>query len=376
MTPEQAVQMLETNKKILETNNKVLATNTKILRELEEVKNVTRELTEARILKRTQDAARKRKQRANDREAALKGKLDTPRGIWKRDGRLLENGTYKRWACIGIRLGLQGRTASFLRYLMWDWNNNVFKVKPITKTNGGLHLYKGKGTCRLATTVGNMFGNDRSFNAITAGEATIFEWGCFHMCAVMTEMAKMPRWADLPRDFVHCIQFICGGYAEMTPVGGLKLRGYTWDPADGPELFPKVAEFRSLFTRCMRALKQGLISRADQFKDYCTENGLDDLITHGLEDYEVLCKLDEDIKKAAEREEMNQRFLKKLKAQQHSQKKNVQNEQQNRAKQAVEIVHGLMSMAQEESQIQHAIEASLVEDRPLGGNDDEKTATV
>ena len=66
--------------------------------------------------------------------------------------------------------------------------------------------------------------------------------------------------------------------------------------------------------------------------------------------------------------------LKKLKAQQHSQKKNVQNE--HRAKQAVEIVHGLMSMAQEESQIQHAIEASLVEDRPLGGNDDEKTANV
>ena len=307
MTPEQAVQMLETNKKILETNNQVLATNKQILRELEEVKNVTRELTEARILKRTQDATRKRKQRANDREAALKGKLDTPRGIWKRDGRLLENGTYKRWACIGIRMGLQGRTDSFLRYLMQDWNNNLFTTKPITKTNGGLHIYMGKGTCRQESTVGNVFGSERSFNPRTVGEATIFEWG-YHMSTVLAAMEKMPAFADLPRDFVQCIQFVCGGYADMCETGLLTVKGHDWDPADAPELMPKVAEFRSLYLRTMRALKNGLMARGPQFREYCAEHGLDDIICHGEEDYDVLVQLDADINESRRRESAKASF--------------------------------------------------------------------
>ena len=49
------------------------------------MKRVTRELTEARILKRTLDAERQRKKRTADREKVLEGKLETPSNIWKRE---------------------------------------------------------------------------------------------------------------------------------------------------------------------------------------------------------------------------------------------------------------------------------------------------
>ena len=371
MTPAQVLELLDTNREILATNKEILATNKKILEEVNEVKRVTRELTEARILKRTLDAERQKKKRTADREKALEGKLETPSNIWKRDGRLHENGTYKRWACIGMRMAMQGRTNSFLRYIMWDWNNNIFLAKPFTKTNGGLHKYMGKGTCRMSTTVTNVFGNERSFNPCTAGEAEIFEFGAFHMCGVLRAMERMPRFGELPRDFLQCIQFICGGFADETDTGALKIRGHTWDVADAPELFPKVAEFRSLYNRTTQALRRGLMSRADQFYAYCVEHGLDTIITQGLADSEVLQQLDRDLKRHDDRERCKNDFLKKLKAQQKS----------NEMAQAKQIIGNFVAAAHEEKQIQQAIEMSLAPtpepeeepERRLGGNDDEKT---
>ena len=356
MTPEQVLELLDTNRKILATNKEILA-------EVRQVRDITKELTEARTLKRHQERDRQKKRREAERAKKLEGRLETSHAIWRKDARLQEKGTYRRWACVGIRMGLQGRTDSFLRYLMHDWNNNLFTSKPITKTNGGLHIYMGKGTCRQESTVGNMFGSERSFNPNTVGEATIFEWG-YHMATVLAAMEKMPAFADLPRDFVQSIQFVCGGYADMCETGLLTVKGHDWDPADAAELMPKVAEFRSLYLRTMRALKNGLMAR--DWAHYCAEHGLDDIICHGEEDYGVLVQLDADIKESNRREAAKASFLEKL----HSQRMC--------ADKAEQIIGNFVAAAHEEKQIQHAIEMSLAptpepEERPLGGNDDEKT---
>ena len=50
MTPEQVLELLDTNRKIL-------ATNKLILEEVQQVRAITRELTEARMLRRQQEAA-------------------------------------------------------------------------------------------------------------------------------------------------------------------------------------------------------------------------------------------------------------------------------------------------------------------------------
>jgi hypothetical protein len=354
MTPEQVLELLDTNRKIL-------ATNKEILTEVRQVRDITKELTEAKMLKRHQERDRQKKKREAERAKKLEGRLETSSAIWRKDARLQEKGTYRRWACIGIRMGLQGRTDSFLRYLMYDWNNNLFTAKPITKTNGGLHIYMGKGTCRQESTVGNVFGSERSFNPRTVGEATIFEWG-YHMATVLAAMEKMPAFADLPGDFVQCIQFVCGGYADMCETGLLNIKGHDWDPADAPELMPKVAEFRSLYLRTMRALKNGLMAR--DWAHYSAEHGLDDIICHGEEDYDVLVQLDVDIKESRRRESAKASFLERL----HSQRVEVDK---------AAIIGSIVAAAHEEKQIQHAIEMSLEvqqpEERPLGGNDDEKT---
>ena len=353
MTPEQVLELLDTNRKIL-------ATNKLILEEVQQVRAITRELTEARMLRRQQEAERQRKRRKAEKEKSLEGRLVTPANLWRSDKRLHENGTYKRWALVGIRFGLRGHTGAFLRYLMHDWNTKIYTIKPVTKTNGGLHIFMGAGSTRFESSAANMFGSERSFCPVKAGEAKIFDWG-INMMHLLRTMESMPDFDKLPKDFVQCLQFVAGGYADMTESGTLKIRGHVWDPADGRELFPRVAEFKSLYVRCMRALRCGMLASDAQMKTYLEDAGLMGQLEESGKDYSLVLKLAEDLKREAIRAGAKDRFLCQLKAQ-------------------AEARHA------EEQQVQKAIEMSLQPNEPvqvpavsvlvlepqLGGNEDEK----
>ena len=106
MTPEQVLELLDTNRKILATSEcivatnklileedrKIVATNKLILEEVQHVRRITRELTEARMLRRQQEAERQRKRRKAEKEKSLEGRLVTPANLWRSDKRLQENG--------------------------------------------------------------------------------------------------------------------------------------------------------------------------------------------------------------------------------------------------------------------------------------------
>ncbi len=70
MTPEQVLELLDTNRKIL-------ATNKEILEEVRQVRDITKELTEAKMLKRHQERDRQKKKREAERAKRLEGRLET-----------------------------------------------------------------------------------------------------------------------------------------------------------------------------------------------------------------------------------------------------------------------------------------------------------
>ena len=241
-------------------NDKFTVFTEQVLQKLDsilELKEVVLQLTESKQLKRSQEAGRKREQRARDREHREKGLLQIPRDIWRRDERIKLK--YLQWAHVGIQFGMAGQWRLFLQYVAGSWNSDTYLKKPIAKCSNYPFWYDNG--IRHENTWGDMFGSERGIVPKTAPEIKFWDFA-YHMLAVLLRMENLPDWPNVSKQFVQAVQVAAGEVGPMSDTGTLIINNVQFDCRQS-ECYEKVPEFRYLALHVMQSFKRGICKPLD-----------------------------------------------------------------------------------------------------------------
>ena len=218
--------------------------NAELMTVLQKVLNQQQELTTeveriAEVLKQQQnrkqyqsDYYKKRKAKKLAKEAENK-RLPNPRGNCLHGGGRDRNLPVAEWAKTLKLFVERGLSAyNFMSWLAWTWNHNTYKVVPVTRSGGYLHLYYGMSDNKAMRTkrserdfTGHMrintFANKVQLE--TFRDASWWNWTWGVLSQVVNEVEDEPWYKALGDAWHRPMQVMQGG------IGGYVIRGIAFD---------------------------------------------------------------------------------------------------------------------------------------------------
>ena len=188
-------------------------------------------LAMSEVTKKQKNALRRQFYRER-RELALKDRISLPDfNIFNRKDRRLDH-KHAEWAQVGMRFGEADAPGSFIRWLVWQWNNATYIKKPVTFSGSAFQIWNGH--CRYGYGPGDLIHLYRKRVCMvpflrTEAEKDDFSkrpfwiWGSSVLLPVVALMKMQPAWGATSERWKTFVTLLCGGYAE------LKIGECNWD---------------------------------------------------------------------------------------------------------------------------------------------------
>ena len=218
-----------------------------------EMKSTVDKMFNATLWKKSQDAERKRQQRARDLAARSTHLVPLPeKNVWSRRNNL--RGKYLLWAHVGIQYGVVGDATAYFTWLASDWCHNTFLKKPITRVSNRPNYWENG--LRHECTWTDMFGRETGINEKTFSEPIFWNFQCV-AGLLLTRMEMMPDWVNVAPHFREMMQLAASSFAGWTDTGLLEKNGNVPFEHVQPGV-GKVKCYRAMATQMMQAYRRGI----------------------------------------------------------------------------------------------------------------------